>query len=50
VLLVDLDPQGNAAMGCGIDKQAVEYSSYDLLMGEAPASETVINIPDIGFR
>jgi len=49
VLLVDLDPQGNAAMGCGIDKEAIEYSSYDLLMGEVPASEAVINIPDIGF-
>ncbi len=49
VLLVDLDPQGNAAMGCGIDKDAIEYSSYDLLMGEVPASEAVIKIPDIGF-
>jgi len=49
VLLVDLDPQGNAAMGCGVDKQAVKYSSYDLLMEEVPASEAVIKIPDIGF-
>ncbi|TAN65757.1 MAG: ParA family protein [Methylobacter sp.] len=49
VLLVDLDPQGNAAMGCGVDKQAVKYSSYDLLMEEVPASDTVITIPDIGF-
>ena len=49
VLLVDLDPQGNAAMGCGIDKQTVSYSSYDLLMEEVPASEAIINLPDIGF-
>ena len=49
VLLVDLDPQGNAAMGCGVDKETVQYSSYDLLMGEVPASEAVIKIPDIGF-
>jgi len=49
VLLVDLDPQGNAAMGCGIDKQEVKYSSYDLLMEEVPASETVMKMPDIGF-
>jgi chromosome partitioning protein len=49
VLLVDLDPQGNAAMGCGIDKQEVKYSSYDLLMEEVPASETVIKMPGIGF-
>lgn len=49
VLLVDLDPQGNAAMGCGIDKQTVKYSSYDLLMEEVPASETVIKLSEIGF-
>lgn len=49
VLLVDLDPQGNAAMGCGVDKQEVKYSSYDLLMEEAPAAETVIKVPSIGF-
>ncbi|MFI3186949.1 MAG: AAA family ATPase [Methylococcaceae bacterium] len=49
VLLVDLDPQGNAAMGCGVDKQAVSHSSYDLLMEEVPASETIIQLPDIGF-
>jgi len=49
VLLVDLDPQGNAAMGCGVDKQEVKYSSYDLLMEEVPAAETVIDVPDIGF-
>jgi chromosome partitioning protein len=49
VLLVDLDPQGNAAMGCGIDKQEVKYSSYDLLMEAVPASETVIQLPEIGF-
>jgi chromosome partitioning protein len=36
-------------MGCGIDKQDVKYSSYDLLMEEVPASETVIQLPEIGF-
>jgi len=49
VLLIDLDPQGNAAMGCGVDKQNVKYSSYDLLLEEAPAAETVIYVPEIGF-
>jgi chromosome partitioning protein len=49
VLLVDLDPQGNAAMGCGVDKQEVSYSSYDLLMEDVPSAETVINMPTIGF-
>ncbi len=49
VLLVDLDPQGNAAMGCGVDKDVIKYSSYDLLMEDVPASETVIHLPEIGF-
>ena len=34
VLLVDLDPQGNATMGCGVDKDAVQSSVYELLLGE----------------
>ncbi len=35
VLLVDLDPQGNASMGSGIDKQALEHSVYQVLVGLA---------------
>ncbi|MGR9114742.1 MAG: ParA family protein [Gammaproteobacteria bacterium] len=49
VLLVDLDPQGNAAMGCGVDKEEVKFSSYDLLMEEVPAAEIVIGLSDFGF-
>jgi len=33
VLLVDLDPQGNATMGSGVDKNSVEFSVYDVLLG-----------------
>tara|TARA_B110000285_G_scaffold165596_1_gene184971 strand:- start:59 stop:913 length:855 start_codon:yes stop_codon:yes gene_type:complete len=36
VLLVDLDPQGNATMGSGIDKHAIERSIYDVLVHGAP--------------
>ncbi|MFM7274403.1 MAG: ParA family protein [Gammaproteobacteria bacterium] len=36
VLLVDLDPQGNATMGCGVDKHALEHSVYDVLMHGKP--------------
>jgi len=39
VLLIDLDPQGNATMGSGIDKYAVEYSIYDVLVDQKPISE-----------
>ncbi|MGR8953583.1 MAG: ParA family protein [Gammaproteobacteria bacterium] len=49
VLLVDLDPQGNAAMGCGVDKEKVPYSSCHLLLEEVPAEQTVIKLPELGF-
>ncbi|MGV6826945.1 MAG: ParA family protein [bacterium] len=35
VLLIDLDPQGNATTGCGIDKYDLENSTYEILSGEA---------------
>ena len=35
ILLVDLDPQGNATMGTGVDKRGLEHSACDVLMGEA---------------
>ncbi len=49
VLLVDLDPQGNAAMGCGVVKDGIEYSSCELLLAEAPASEIIIKNAALGF-
>lgn len=42
VLLVDLDPQGNATMGSGIDKREVERSVYQLLIGEAAIGDVRI--------
>lgn len=49
VLLIDLDPQGNAAMACGVDKNEVELTSCDLLLEDAPISEVIINNEEIGF-
>ena len=49
VLLVDMDPQGNATMGCGIDKMDVENSACDVLLGEATAADTIISAPQGGF-
>jgi len=40
VLLVDLDPQGNATMGSGIDKRALDPSVYDVLLESATVAET----------
>ncbi|RNF83805.1 ParA family protein [Montanilutibacter psychrotolerans] len=42
VLLVDLDSQGNATMGSGIDKRAVESSVCDVLLGEADAASILV--------
>ena len=39
VLVVDLDPQGNATMGSGIDKRALELSIYDVLLESATVAE-----------
>jgi len=40
VLLLDLDPQGNATMGSGVDKHEVENSICDVLLGDASIAET----------
>jgi chromosome partitioning protein len=42
VLLVDLDPQGHASMGSGIDKYELDKSVLDVLLGEATAAETIV--------
>ena len=49
VLLVDMDPQGNATMGCGVDKSAVEYTACDVLLGDATAADTIVSPPEGGF-
>jgi chromosome partitioning protein len=41
VLVVDLDPQGNASTGLGIDRRARTRSTYDVLMGEVPLRDAV---------
>ena len=42
VLLVDLDAQGNATMGSGVDKRELEASTCDVLLGEREARETIV--------
>jgi len=49
VLLIDLDPQGNATMGCGVDKHALERSVYDVLMHNVPVEEVRQRSPEAGF-
>ena len=42
VLLIDIDPQGNATSGLGIDKGKIEKSIYDVLVDDIPIKDTVI--------
>ena len=42
VLIVDLDPQGNASTGLGIDRRSRRHSTYDVLTGEQPLREAIV--------
>src|SRR5437667_10901265 len=42
VLIIDLDPQGNASTGLGIDRQSRRHSTYDVLMAAATLSDAVL--------
>jgi chromosome partitioning protein len=41
VLLIDLDPQGNASSGLGIDRGSIEVSIYDVLLKESPLEDAI---------
>jgi chromosome partitioning protein len=43
VLIVDLDPQGNASTGLGIDRRSRNCSTYDVLIGEAPLRDAIVS-------
>jgi chromosome partitioning protein len=49
VLLVDLDPQGNATMGSGVDKNDLNRSSYDVLTGQCPPSAAIVPAEAAGY-
>jgi chromosome partitioning protein len=49
VLLADIDPQGNATMGCGIDKHRLECTICDVLLGEAAARDAIVRAAQGGF-
>ena len=42
ILLIDLDPQGNATMGSGVDKHTVENTTAQVLLNEVPAGECIV--------
>ena len=49
VLLVDIDPQGNATMGSGVDKRVVPSSTYDVLMQRRTVAEAIVAAPAAGY-
>jgi len=49
VLLIDLDPQGNASTGCGVDKEALDVSSYDVIMTAVKAVDAIVSPDDLAF-
>ena len=49
VLLVDLDPQGNATMGSGVDKRQLELSVYDVLLESASIAEARVRSEKCGY-
>jgi chromosome partitioning protein len=49
VLLIDLDPQGNATMGSGVIKDEITASMYDVLLGDKTLDEVKIRVEQAGF-
>jgi chromosome partitioning protein len=49
VLLIDLDAQGNATMGSGINKTEVIKTGYDLLLGHAEIRDVIMYAPEAGY-
>lgn len=49
ILLVDLDPQGNATMGCGIDKYSIERTTCEVLLGENTIQESIVVSKEANF-
>jgi len=43
VLAIDMDPQGNMTSGLGVDKNALELSVYDIILGESPIQDVIVS-------
>jgi len=50
VLIVDIDPQGNASTGVGVPKAARAITMYDVIVGEAPLAEAIVKTPVPGLE
>lgn len=50
VLLIDMDPQGNATMGSGVDKRSLELTVYDVLLENASIKEAAVFSEKVGYH
>ena len=50
VLLIDMDPQGNATMGSGVDKRSLELTVYDVLLENASVKEAAVFSEKVGYH
>jgi chromosome partitioning protein len=50
ILLIDLDPQGNATMGSGVDKGQLKHSACEVLLGEADFAAALVSVADGGYQ
>lgn len=49
VLLIDLDPQGNATMGSGVDKHSLPSTVYHVLLGLKSIQAAIVQPPEVGY-
>ncbi len=49
ILLIDMDPQGNATMGSGVDKYDLKLSICDVLLGEAAITDAIVRVAEVGY-
>ena len=49
VLMIDLDPQGNATMGSGVDKRTLTHTVYDVLLGDVSMADACVQADACGY-